>query len=66
LRKRAGTGVHAEGTGRKKEKKGERERERAEERIDEEIPTRSPRDVILFNDNGCEVDACQLGNAFGA
>lgn len=22
--------------------------------------------VILFNDNGREVDACQLGNAFGA
>lgn len=32
---------------------------------EEEILPWSPRDVILFKDNGCEVDACQLGNAFG-
>lgn len=51
-------------------KGGERGRRRegrraAEKRIDEEIPSRrvSSRCVILFNDNGCEVDACQLGNA---
>lgn len=60
---------------RRRQRKKEREEERGrkerdqramKERIDEEIPSRSPRDVILFNDNGCEVDACQLGNAFGA
>lgn len=36
-----------------------------EEKEEEEILRWSPRDVILFKDNGCEVDACQLGNAFG-
>lgn len=39
-------------------------RQSGEAEKEEEIPW-SPRDVILFKDNGCEVDACQLGNAFG-
>ena len=38
---------------------------KVEKEEEKEILPWSPRDVILFKDNGCEVDACQLGNAFG-
>ena len=44
---------------------GRGERGKVEKEEEKEILPWSPRDVILFKDNGCEVDACQLGNAFG-
>lgn len=62
----AGMGFKRESRGMKREeRRSRRDRRVTEEKIEGEIPRRSPRDVILFNDNGCEVDACQLGNAFG-
>ncbi|KAG7210605.1 hypothetical protein KM043_012119 [Ampulex compressa] len=55
-------GAQGKAEGRGGERKGGGPRGEGEE--EEETPW-SSRDVILFNDNGCEVDACQLGNVFG-